>query len=209
MIAVFTGCALTGTKRDRPVAFSRIYKTGEKVAYAVESKSAALGPGSTTMEMTVTTQKLADSGRAALLFHWSNLHLPPDFSGQLPADVTLTTSDNNLAGHFQPTMGSLDFLAAVLQLASVTADKPVNVGDVTAFNWGGQALGLKGTVKLLEVTPEKHQMKAEIQAKMVIQGNAVADMNFKSTYDLSTCRMISSTGTMGALEEFKVMAHPQ
>jgi len=201
------GFAASG--RDGAVPFSRIYKAGEKTVYATKLATKVAGQGGATLVTAVTTQKLLPKGRAKLLFHWSNMQLQDNFNMDLPADVTLDTSDNNMAGKYQPTMGSVDYLAAVLQLASVTADKPVSVGDETPFSWGGDNLGFKGTVKLLEVTPDKHQMKALIKAKMLIQGKEIDDITLTSTYDRATCRMLTSTGSLVSVMDFKFSSNPE
>ncbi|MHB8637199.1 MAG: hypothetical protein ACYC96_12090 [Fimbriimonadaceae bacterium] len=190
--------------REGVVPFTRIYKAGEKVVYASNMNFQLIDPFPMSFDLTATTKKLLDKGRATLLLHWSNLQVRENDHATLCPDVTVDTSDNNMPGNFEPTNGSLDFTCALLQLASATADKAVKVGEETPIEWGGPKLGFKGTVKLLEILPDKKLMKALISAKVMLGGTPQADISFTSLYDLATCRMISSTGkfTLGATAAF-------
>ncbi|MFI5385388.1 MAG: hypothetical protein ACHQ50_04620 [Fimbriimonadales bacterium] len=198
LLAIAVLLAVPGAFAQTPAGtpFTRIYKQGEKVGYTVNHVVKLLGTHTLNVDIGLTVSKVLEKGRAELHVHWSNLHTDPNESASLPADMTIQTGPNNMAEHFAPTQGEIGFYVAFLQLASATADKPVNAGDEVPVSWdgGNGSMAFKGTLKVLEITPEKKRLKALIKAKPSFGGQEAGEITLTSTYDLTDGSLIQSTG---------------
>ncbi|HTQ11779.1 MAG TPA: hypothetical protein VMI31_17085 [Fimbriimonadaceae bacterium] len=184
----------TATVRQDSVPFSRTYKEGEKIVYAATQSINFGGEQKISLDIEMMVAKAVDTGGADLAVHMSNLQLSANNSATLPPDFVLHVRANNMPDKFSPTMGNVDFLALLLQLASFTPDKPVKVGDIYPVVWKNGTMGFEGSGTILEISSDKKTIKTSTKVQVDFNGQAAGDFTFTGTFDAGNGSLVESKG---------------
>ena len=185
--------------------FTRTYKVGQTQTYTITMTVHVMGVHTTSIDVSLTPTKLLDSGKAEVKVHWSNLQKEANDTTQLPGDSTMQFGPSGLPAPFKPEQGSVTPFVAVLGIAGATTQKPAEVGQEAPVSWdpGDNSVVFKGTVKVLEIIPDKKQLKTAVNIKPSFGGQEAGDMVFASVIDTTDNSLISSKGTFSlAQQEF-------
>lgn len=183
--------------------FKRVYRADEKQSYTLSMLS---DPIDITIDIDTTVIKVHTSTKRTyawgdpvfgtdVKFHmYNNMEAGTTRQAALPEDMVASMVENNLFEKFTPKMGSIDFLFLFLALAGSTSDQLAGP-EVVALNWGGNEIGFKGTIKVLE-THTDDKTKAQITGAFSIQGQDLGVTDLISTYEQVTKTLIRSEGTI-------------
>jgi hypothetical protein len=217
---VVLGFACLAFTSDGPVeqdSFSWTPKVGDQAQYTF-SHTVDEFKVSLTGDLDVTVTKIPSPDKAELKFHMSNVTgktAPGTTSDyKVAGDRTVQTGAQGLPVEYTPSQNSTDYIFLMYGWAASTTDKPAKVGDETPWKtttkMGQGTLVLDGTIKVVEVSEADKRMKAQITAKIIVEGKEAGTYTNTSTFSLPDYGLIESVADfyVGTKQEIKFTRKP-